>query len=133
MSSCVELFHLVSPLVDFPHVFLTEDLGEAPRVREAIERAFPDVHWLGERGLVVDDPTGTTAEIILWRDGVGAVDTGVVDRIAVAIHDGGDPMSIVAPLCLIHGWTACDSTLQLIDSESGVRRIWSSERLRNTI
>ena len=133
MNSCAELFHLVSPTVDFPQVFLTEDLGEVDRVRQAIERVFPDVHWFGERGYVIEPASGTTAEIVFWRDGVGAVNSGLVDRIAVAVHDDGDPRTIVSPLCRMHGWSACDSSLTLIDSGSGIRRIWSTEHVRNAV
>ncbi|WP_394845981.1 hypothetical protein LZC95_00775 [Pendulispora brunnea] len=114
----------MSSPVDFPHVFLTRDLGDARSVRKAVEEALSDVQWFGGRGYIAE-PSGTTAEVTLWRDGTGAVEDGVVDRLTVSIHDDGDPMTIVGPLCRMHGWSACDSALHLIDAQS-VRTIWSS-------
>jgi len=131
MSVCVELFCLVSSPVDFPQVFLTKDLGDARTVRKAVEEALLDVQWFGGRGYIAE-PSGTSAEVTLWRDGTGAVEDGVVDRLTVSIHDDGDPMSIVGPLCRRYGWSACDSSLHLIDADS-VRTIWSAGRIAESI
>jgi len=111
--------------VDFPQVFITKELGDAALVRQAIENALPGVRWRDGRGSV-DVPPATNADIVLWRDGAGAIEHGAVDRVTVTIHDDGDPMSILDPLCRMHGWTACDSALALIDCGSSIRHIWSA-------
>ncbi len=127
MNRCVELFELVSSPGDFPLVFITKELGEAARVREAIGGALPEVHWSEGRGAMAD-PSGT---IVLWRDGEGVVEDGAVDRVIVLVDEGGDPSSVVLPLCDMHGWSACDSELKLLgcDGEEWSfepRTIWSA-------
>jgi len=126
MNRCVELFELVSSPGDFPLVFVTKELGDAARVREAIEGALPDVRWSEGRGAMAA-PSGT---IVLWRDGDGVIDQGPVDRVVVLVDEGGDPSSVVSSLCGMHGWTACDSELKLLGRDGEAlsfepRTIWS--------
>ncbi|WP_394821494.1 hypothetical protein [Pendulispora albinea] len=128
VRSYAELFRLRSSTFDFPRRIVTESLGDVMQVRRAIERTFRSVRWFERRGHI-EDVSGTSAGITLWCDDIGAIGRGAVDRVILAIY-GEHRMAIIAPLCRMNGWTACDGTLTLLEVENDARRTRAPEEVQ---